>query len=113
MVVTCKNTLKERTKRTECYDLAIFLAYFNEIKEAQGLSTYSMLKRLKMSLSYINEVKGYINGKNYFKKTITLNLLMVMSIEFDYPFNLGKYMYILEDETLSTLFSEQVKEDSV
>jgi len=78
-------------------DLRVFLAYISDLKDNKGLSDYRILVDAKMSKTYIYNCKRYLKGLEMFKPKISLNLIIHISQVHNFPFDLSKYLHVLED----------------
>ena len=77
-------------------DLRLFLAYWNDLKSVTNKTTYRLSKEANLRANYVSSIKGILKGKNQFNITFSLNILIRICIIHNYPFNLSKYIHLLD-----------------
>ncbi len=77
-------------------DLIIFRAYLSDLKAEKNITTYRLLKECNLPHSYLYDLNRYLRGEDVFRKSIKLSLLIHISLIWDYPIDLSKYMYLIE-----------------
>ncbi len=92
------------TNEKEKADVILFAAYFEDLKRVTGKTTYKILKQASMKSNYYNQCKRVIAGKDQYNKTIKLSLLTHIAKVHGYPFDLSKYIHLLDqpEENLTT-----------
>lgn len=85
--------------KKENTDLIVLKAFLNDIKQQRGISTYRLCKEANMRPNYLNHVERNLKGKSGFRKTIKLSFVLYLSELFNYPFDLSKYIHLIEDTT--------------
>ena len=88
--------IDKQTRKANNNDLIAFIAYFDDLAIYTGYSKYKLLKGANLPLTYYKEVKRYLNGKTTFRKHISAGLFIHLSLLYNFPFDLSKYMHLLE-----------------
>ena len=77
-------------------DLRLFIAYWNDLKEVTGKTTFKLSKEANLRANYISSIKRILAGKQQYNKTIKLSLLIHIGLVTGYPFDLSKYIHLLD-----------------
>jgi hypothetical protein len=85
-----------QTEPSNKNDLRLFLAYWNDLKEYTGKSTYKLSKEANLRGNYTVSIKRILQGKKQYGKVISLNLLIHIAKVHKYPFDLNKYIHLLD-----------------
>ena len=79
-------------------DLRVFIAYCEDLIKVNGITPYRFHKAAGMNLTYLYNCKRFLNGKGTFKPKISLNLIIHISQVHKFPFDLSKYLHVLEEQ---------------
>ena len=80
-------------------DLRVFLAYIEELCSFKQISVYRCLKNANMQVRYVAQIKQYMKNPTKFRKRISLALLIHISVSNNFPFDLSRYIHLIEDNT--------------
>jgi hypothetical protein len=77
-------------------DVRLFVAYFEDLARVSNKSINKLIKEACLPSNYVSNCKRLLQGKQQRKKTITLNLLIHVAKVHKYPFDLSKYIHLLD-----------------
>lgn len=88
--------MAEPRKAANNNDLIAFKAYFDDLQLYTSLSIYKLLKQANLPDSYYYQIKEYLNGRKIFRKHIPLAIVLHLSLLYNFPFDVSKYIHLLE-----------------
>ena len=77
-------------------DIKLFVAYFEDLTRVTGKSRYKLIKEANLRKNYVSDCIRVLQGKPQNKKTISLNMVIHLSLVHKYPFDLSKYIHLLD-----------------
>jgi hypothetical protein len=89
-----KNNLSD--SKVNLDDIRLFIAYFEDLTRVSGKTRHKLIKEACLPPSYLSSCKRLLEGKPQRKKSISLKMLIHLAQVHKYPFDLNKYIHLLD-----------------